>query len=86
MTNQKNLRYTIHMNSSADPKSQKKFGNNLRSIRTNKQLSQEEVAKASGISVTYYAGIERGEENPTFAVIESICKALKIKSSSILPF
>jgi len=86
MTENKVLRYTIDMKSSADPKSQKKFGDNLRSIRTNKQLSQEEVAKASGISVTYYAGIERGEENPTFAVIESICRALKIKSSEVLPF
>jgi len=43
------------------------------------------VAKMSKISTTYYAGIERGEENPTFSVIENICKALKIKSSEILP-
>ncbi len=86
MTNYKNLRYTIAMNSSANPKSQKKFGDNLREIRSSLQLSQEEVAKASGISVTYYAGIERGEENPTFAVIENICIALKVKSSQVLPF
>ena len=75
----------MFMNSSANPKSQQKFGDNLREIRTSKQLSQVVVAKASGISVTYYAGIERGEENPTFAVIENICKALKIKSSEVLP-
>jgi len=80
------MRYTIVMNSSANPKSQKKFGDNLREIRSSLQLSQEEVAKASGISVTYYAGIERGEENPTFAVIENICKALKVKSEQVLPF
>ena len=69
-----------------DPKSQEEFGKNLREIREQNKLSQEEVAKAIGISVTYYAGIERGEENPTFAVIENICKALKIKSSQVLPF
>ena len=51
-----------------------------------KQLSQEVVAKAIEIPVTYYAGIERGEENPAFAVIENICKALKVKSSEVLPF
>ena len=55
-------------------------------FRISKQLSQKVVAKAIGISVTYYAGIERGEENPTFAVIENICKALKVKSVQILPF
>ena len=86
MTNYKNLRYAIVMNSSANPKSQQKFGDNLKEIRISKQLSQEVVAKAIGISVTYYAGIERGEENPTFAVIENICKALKVKSSDVLPF
>ncbi|PIZ63015.1 XRE family transcriptional regulator [Candidatus Roizmanbacteria bacterium CG_4_10_14_0_2_um_filter_39_13] len=69
-----------------DPKSQEEFGKNLREIREQNKLSQEEVAKAIGISVTYYAGIERGEENPTFAVIRHICKALKVKSSDVLPF
>jgi len=42
--------------------------------------------KSQKISTTHYAGIERGEENPTFSVIENICKALKIKSSQVLPF
>lgn len=74
------------MNVIADIDSQQKFGRNLREIREQKKLSQEDVANAIGISVTYYAGIERGEENPTFAVIRHICKALKINSSDILPF
>jgi len=80
------LRYTIVMKVTIDPKSQEEFGKNLREIREQNKLSQEEVAKAIGISVTYYAGIERGEENPTFAVIRHICKALKVKSSDVLPF
>lgn len=62
------------------------IGNNLRKVREQRRLFQEDVAKAAGISVTYYAGIERGEENPTSTVIEAICKALKVKSSKILPF
>ncbi|MCG3146210.1 MAG: hypothetical protein HONDAALG_04087 [Gammaproteobacteria bacterium] len=74
------------MNMLPDEKSQKTFGKNLRSVREDKNLSQEEVAKLSKISTTHYAGIERGEENPTFSVIESICKALKVRSSEVLPF
>ena len=69
-----------------DEKSQKSFGKNLRTVREGKGLSQEEAAKLSNISTTHYAGIERGEENPTFSVIENICKALKVKSSDVLPF
>ena len=66
-----------------NPKSQQYTGKKLKEIRERRNLSQEEVAKNIGISVTYYAGIERGEENPTLAVIKGICKALKIKSSKI---
>jgi transcriptional regulator with XRE-family HTH domain len=67
-------------------KTQHQLGRNLREIRERKNLLQEDVARAVGISITYYAGIERGEENPTLAVLENICKALKVKSSDILPF
>jgi len=67
-------------------KTQEKIGRRLREIRDRKKLFQEEIASAVGISITYYAGIERGEENPTIAVIEKICNVLKIKSSDILPF
>jgi len=74
------------MNMLPDEKDQKIYGKNLRTIREEKSLSQEDVAKMSKISTTHYAGIERGEENPTFSVIRSICKALKIKSSEVLPF
>lgn len=67
-------------------KSQLEFGKKLREIREQRRLFQDDVAKAVGISITYYAGIERGEENPTFSVLEQICKVLKVKSSEILPF
>ncbi len=62
------------------------IGKKLRDFREEKKLSQESVADAVGISVTYYAGIERGEENPTVAVIEELCKLFKIKSANIFPF
>ena len=68
------------------PRSQQYTCKKLKEIREQRNLSQEEVAKTSGISITYYAGIERGEENPTYAVLESLCRTLRIKSSEILPF
>ncbi len=74
------------MNVVTNLKSHEEFGRKLREIREQKELSQLEAAKLVGISITYYAGIERGEENPTFSVLKSICKAFHIKSSQILPF
>lgn len=80
------MSYNIAMTVGVNPKSQQYTGKKLKEIRERKNMSQEEVAKAADISVTHYAGIERGEENPTYAVLESLCKTLRIKSSEILPF
>ena len=80
------MSYNIVMTVEVNPKSQQYTGKKLKEIRERRNMSQEEVAKAADISVTYYAGIERGEENPTYAVLEALCRTLKIKSSDILPF
>lgn len=69
-----------------NPKTQQYLGRKVRELRERKNLVQEDVAKAIGISTTFYAGIERGEENPTLSVLESICKVFKVKVSDILPF
>lgn len=74
------------MTVSINSKTQQEIGKKLREVRVRKNLSQEEVADATGISSTYYAGIERGEENPTISVLQHICKALKIRLSEISPF
>ncbi len=74
------------MSIDVDTKALKLFGNKLKDVREQHELTQEDVAKGIGITPNYYARIERGEENPTFSVIESICKALKVKSSQVLPF
>lgn len=78
--------YTTSMTVQLSIKTRQHIGKKLKEIRERRILLQEDVAKAVGISVTYYAGIERGEENPTIAVLEGLCKTLKIKSSEILPF
>lgn len=67
-------------------KSQQKLGDNIKTIRKKIGLTQKQVAKKAGINTNYYARIERGEINPSFETIEKIVKALKIKSSKILPF
>ena len=58
----------------------KELGHELRTLREKAKLTQAEVAAKAGISVNYYARIERGEENPTWVKIEHIKKALGAKS------
>lgn len=62
------------------------IGKRLREAREQKNLTQDDVAKKTGITASYFARIERGEENPSLAVLQSIINVLKIKSSDILPF
>lgn len=66
--------------------SQIKFGENLREARKRANLTQKQVAEKSGLHVNYVARIERGEENPSYEAIEKIIKALRIKSSEVIPF
>ncbi len=66
--------------------SQVQLGKNIKKARDKTGLTQAQVADKAGIHVNYFARIERGEENPSVEILESIAKALKVKSSEILPF
>jgi transcriptional regulator with XRE-family HTH domain len=66
--------------------SQTKLGENIKKIRLEAKLTQKQVADKADMNVNYFARIERGEENLTFEVLEKIVKALKVKSSEIMPF
>ena len=58
----------------------------IKHMRESRGLTQEQVAEKAGIDPRYYPRIERGEINITLDKIYKIVKALKIKSSDILPF
>lgn len=62
------------------------IGLNIRRIREKKGLTQDDVANEAGFNPDYYPRIERGEANITLGTLYKVLKALKIKSSDILPF
>jgi len=73
------------MVTSQDENVTKKLSNTLKKTREELGLTQEEVAKMSGLKSNYYAKIERGEINITIKKISKIIKALKIDASEIFP-
>lgn len=64
----------------------KQLGKNLKKARLRAKMTQQEVADKAGVHVNYYARIERGEVNPSQEKLYGIVKALKVKSSEILPY
>ena len=54
----------------------KKFGEKVRQLRKQKDISQEELAHRADLHRTYIGMIERAEKNITLLNIEKIAKAL----------
>jgi len=63
-----------------DAAKRKKLGEKLKKARLKMGFTQADVAEKAEIHVNYYARVERGEENPTFDILDKIFAALKIKS------
>ncbi|MEK3935979.1 helix-turn-helix transcriptional regulator [Sporosarcina sp. FSL W7-1349] len=49
----------------------------LKKYRDERKLTQDETAKLSGISRTYYTHIENGTKTPSVEVAKSIAKTLQ---------
>jgi transcriptional regulator with XRE-family HTH domain len=58
---------------------------NIRKLRVERQVSQEAFAVDAGIDRTYVSRLERGMENPTVAVLESIAAALDVGIEALFP-
>jgi transcriptional regulator with XRE-family HTH domain len=59
----------------------KKFGERIREARMKMGMSQELLAKKSGLHRTYIGMIERAEKNVTLQNISRILKAMRMRLS-----
>ena len=60
-----------------------KFGERIRKLRKEKDISQEELAHQAGLHRTYIGMIERAEKNITLLNIEKIANALGVTVKQI---
>lgn len=57
---------------------------NLRRIRHDKQLTQEELADRSGLSARYVGAIERADVSASVTVLGQIAEALTVEPGDLL--
>ena len=59
------------------------FGERLRELRTERGLTQEQLAEAAGVDRNYIGQIERGERNVALVNIVTIARALRVKPADL---
>lgn len=57
----------------------KKLGENLKKIRSKKNITQTELAQTLNVDKSFISNIENGKNNPTLSTITNIAKALKVQ-------
>lgn len=62
----------------------KKLGENLKKIRTNKNITQTELAISLGVDKSFISNLENGKTNPTLSTITNIAQALGVSTNELL--
>ncbi len=62
----------------------KKLGQNLKKIRTKKDITQTQLAETLGVDKSFVSNIENGKTNPTLSTITNLAKVLGISTNELL--
>lgn len=64
----------------------RKFGEKIKKLRTEKSITQEELAFRANISPSYMSAIERGITDTTISTAKRIAKALDVDIRALFDF
>ncbi|API61059.1 transcriptional regulator [Tardibacter chloracetimidivorans] len=60
------------------------LGKNVRNLRSQRGLSQEELALETGMKRSYLSDLERGTRNPTVRALDRLATALQVPPDQLL--
>ena len=64
----------------------RKLGNQIRSLRETKDLSQQKLAESASISVSHVSDLENGNTNPTVATLACVARALGVQVRDLFDY
>lgn len=62
------------------------LGRRIRSLRTQKGWTQQELGDNADINYKFLGEIERGQQNPSFGILTKIASALKVELPELFRF
>lgn len=63
-----------------------KFGHRLKQLRRQQDLTQEQLAEATHLSVEFISNMERGVNAPSFETLEKLATILKVPVKTLFEF
>lgn len=63
-----------------------RLGKRIKQLRVMRDMTQEQLAEASNVSISFLGNVERGSKNPTVETIYKIANALDVTMSELLSF
>jgi transcriptional regulator with XRE-family HTH domain len=64
----------------------RQFARRLKTIREERHMTQEELAKAIDRSASFVSSLERGVDAPSFETLEKLAKALSVSVQEFFNF
>ena len=61
-----------------------KFGENMKKIRLEKDMSQGDICRSLGLDRAYISNVENGKQNLTISTMEKVAKALDVNIDILL--
>jgi transcriptional regulator with XRE-family HTH domain len=60
------------------------FADNLRRLRSERGISQEELARSAEISRAYISTLEHGRKAPTIETLEALANVLDVEAAALI--
>ena len=61
-----------------------KFGENMKRIRLEKDMSQGDICRSLGLDRAYISNVENGKQNLTISTMEKVAKVLEVSVNQLL--